>query len=228
MPDVDPEILFIYRGLDLGGVLLMAVMGGTMARRRGFDLVGFLFLALFSALGGGMLRDALIGEGTVAAMAEPVYLTLATTGALVAWLTHFKSRAWELFQTHADAIVLGAWAVTGCVKALSFGLPLLSAIFMGVLTGVGGGMLRDIAIGQVPSIFTGGRLYATPAIIAATVMVLFHIAGHDAAGMIISPIIGAGLAILGYWRGWRLPVDPEWAPVNAAATRVGRMFRRRR
>ena len=228
MPGVDPEILLIYRGLDLGGVLLMSVMGGTMARRRGFDLVGFLFLALFSALGGGMLRDTLIGEGTVAAMAEPVYLALAITGALVAWLTHFKSRAWELFQTHADALVLGAWAVTGCVKALSFDLPLLSAIFMGVLTGVGGGMLRDIAIGQVPSIFTGGRLYATPAIIAATSMVLFHLAGRDALGMIISPTLGAGLAILGYWRGWRLPTDPEWAPVNTAVERTWRVIRRRK
>ena len=74
MGDVDPEILFLYRSLDLGGVLLMGILGGTIARQRHFDVMGFLFLALFSSLGGGMIRDALIGRGTVAAMAQLQYL----------------------------------------------------------------------------------------------------------------------------------------------------------
>mgnify|MGYP003771965697 CR=1 FL=1 len=220
MPDVDPDILFLYRSLDLGGVVLMGIMGGTIARQRNFDVIGFIFLALFSALGGGMIRDALIGRGTVAAMAEPEYLALACSGALLAYLTNFKGRVWELFQVHADAIVLGAWAVTGCVKALSFDLPILSAIFMGVVTGVGGGMIRDVVTNQVPSIFAGGKLYAIPALISAACMVGFHVAGYDAVGMVVSPIIGSGLAILSYWRGWTVPTDPEWAPVNMTAAQL--------
>lgn len=93
MGDVDPEILFFYRSLDLGGVLLMGILGGTITRQRHFDVMGFLFLVLFSSLGGGMIRDALIGRGTVAAMAQPEYLALAFSGAIIAWLTNFRGRA---------------------------------------------------------------------------------------------------------------------------------------
>lgn len=225
MGDADPEILFLYRSLDLGGVLLMGILGGTIARQRHFDVMGFLFLALFSSLGGGMIRDALIGRGTVAAMAQPEYLALAFSGAIIAWLTNFRGRAWELFQVHADAIVLGAWAVTGCVKALSHDLPYLSAIFMGVVTGVGGGMIRDVVIGQVPGIFRGGKLYAIPALVSGASMVAFHVAGHDAVGMIISPVLGSGLAILSYWRGWSVATDPEWAPVNMTVAQLRRALR---
>ncbi|WP_394284340.1 TRIC cation channel family protein, partial [Corynebacterium sp.] len=69
-PDVDPQILLIYRLSDVVGVLLMGMIGGTVARQRGYDIIGFFFIALFSALGGGMIRDVLINEGTVAAMAQ--------------------------------------------------------------------------------------------------------------------------------------------------------------
>ena len=80
---VDPIIESIYHWLDLSGVLIMGTIGGTIARQRGYDIVGFLFIAMVSALGGGMLRDVLINEGTVAAMSEPAYLILAFTGALI-------------------------------------------------------------------------------------------------------------------------------------------------
>ena len=102
---------------------------------------------------------------------------------------------------HGDAIILGVWSVTGCVKALVFDMPLVSAVFMGVLTAVGGGMIRDVVTGQIPSIFGGGTLYAVPATISAGAMTLFYVTGHQALGMIISPIIGGGLVILAYWKG---------------------------
>ena len=223
MPTVDPTILALYRSLDLIGVVLNGAIGGTIARQRGFDIIGFSFLALFSALGGGMLRDTLMQRGTPAAIAEPMYMGFAILGGLLAMLIYLRGRAWELFEAHADAVILGVWAVTGSTKALTYGMPLASALFMGVLTAVGGGMIRDIATGSVPAIFGGNKLYATPALLGSAVMVLFHMMGHDAAGMLVATTVGAGSAILAYWRGWVLPTNPDWAPVNMTA----RQFKQR-
>ena len=161
MATVDPTILALYQTLDLIGVVLNGAIGGSIARQRNFDIIGFAFLALFSALGGGMLRDTLMQRGTPAAIAEPMYMGMAILGGLLAMVIHLKGRAWELFRVHGDAIILGVWAVTGTTKALTYGMPWASAMFMGMLTAVGGGMIRDIATGSIPSIFGGNTLYAT-------------------------------------------------------------------
>ena len=209
MATVDPTILALYQTLDLIGVVLNGAIGGSIARQRNFDIIGFAFLALFSALGGGMLRDTLMQRGTPAAIAEPMYMGMAILGGLLAMVIHLKGRAWELFRVHGDAIILGVWAVTGTTKALTYGMPWASAMFMGMLTAVGGGMIRDIATGSIPSIFGGNTLYATPAIFSSAIMVGFHAIGHDAVGMIAATTLGAGFAILAYWRGWELPTVIE-------------------
>ena len=210
---VDPLILSLYSAFDLIGVVLNGIIGGTIARRREFDFVGFVFLALLSALGGGMIRDMLIGQGTAAAIANPAYLSLACVGALIAFLLPLSGKAWELFKVHADALILGFWSITGCVKALSFDMPLISCVFMGLLTAVGGGMVRDVVSGMTPGIFGGSPLYAVPAIVASVAMVCFATAGYTALGMMICPAIGAGLAITAYWRGWILPTNNYFARI---------------
>lgn len=88
-----------------------------------------------------------------------------------------------------------------------------------MLTAVGGGMVRDVASGQIPSIFGGSPLYAVPSILTGIVMVTFAHNGQFALGMIISPIVGSGMAILSYWRGWVLP-RAGVAPVNYTAAQV--------
>ncbi|GAA1475190.1 trimeric intracellular cation channel family protein [Corynebacterium felinum] len=226
MHHVDPLILNLYQTFDLIGVVLNGIIGGTIARQRNFDFVGFVFLALFSALGGGMLRDVLMQKGTAAAIADPTYLLLAIVGAVIALMTDLHGKPWELFKVHGDAIVLGVWAVTGAVKALTFDMPVVSAVFMGVLTAVGGGMIRDVVTGQIPAIFGGGTLYAVPATISAVSVVVFHVFDLDAMGMIVSPFLGAGLAIIAYWRGWVLYRSEKWAPVNMTAAQVRGLIRR--
>ena len=166
------------------------------------------------------MRDVLMQKGTAAAIADPTYLLLACVGAIIALVTHLKGRVWELFRVHGDAVILGVWAVTGCVKALNFDMPLPSAVFMGILTAVGGGMIRDVVTGQIPTIFGGGTLYAVPAAVSAVSMVCFHVAGMNAIGMMISPVLGAGLAIISYWKGWVLFRSTEWAPVNMTAAQL--------
>lgn len=198
--DVDPTVLAIYRSLDLIGVLLNGAIGGTIARQRRFDIVGFSILAVSAALGGGLIRDTLLQRGAPAAIQEPIYLGMAIMGGLIAWVTNLDGRWWELFKVHGDSIVLGVWAVTGAMNAMTLGVHPASAILMGVVTAIGGGMVRDVLTGQIPVVFGGNTLYAVPAFISASLMVLAYRLGEVMFGMIAAAALGSGIAIIAYWR----------------------------
>ncbi len=218
--EVDPLIEDIYRWFDVSGVLLMGMIGGTIARQRGYDIVGFFYIAMFSALGGGMLRDVLINRGTVAAMQQPEYLYLAFAGALMARFVYFKGRTWDYVQDHGDAIVSGLWAATGAVKAITYGLPLIPCVMMGVFTATGGSMIRDVCMGQVPSVFGDNRPTVIPAVACALIVLGADHIDLLAVGMIIGPIVSIVLTLLGIWAGWRVPARSDWAPLNETALQV--------
>ncbi|MGV3071746.1 trimeric intracellular cation channel family protein [Corynebacterium phoceense] len=217
MEQVDPEVMNLYRLFEFGGVFLMSILVSMVARRREFDIFGFFVIALVGSLGGGMMRDALIMTGAVSAMKDPMYLILATVGALIAFFTHLRGRVWELFQVHADALLLGIWAVAGATKALQYGLPPFSAVLMGVLTATGGGVLVDVMTGVTPQVLVGKRLYAMPALLSAVIVVVLNELGQTIWGMILAPIPATALALLSYWRHWKIPFHVEFAPVNQAA-----------
>ncbi|WP_010120423.1 trimeric intracellular cation channel family protein [Corynebacterium nuruki] len=246
MDFVDPSVRTVYATLDLIGVVLYGMIGATIARARNFDIVGIVFLAIITALGGGMIRDVLIDNGPPAALQDMRYFGLALLGALLATAIHMNSRSWEIFRVHGDAVVLGVWAATGSTKALANGLPWSSALFLGVLTVVGGGMIRDVLTGSVPEVFGGATLYATPAALTAALMVAVYSVNESGVagdfpllfvGMIVAPVLGAGMMILSYWRGWKLPgtQDLSWAaqaklrqPMTLARDMARRRFRMRR
>ena len=142
VPDTLPET---FRVLDLSGVLLNGILGGLIARRKNYDLVGFVILAILTATGGGILRDVMIQAGPPFALTDPYYLYTACTGALIAWWAPFTSRFARRFLVVADAVVLGTWAATGAAKALDSGLGVMPALLLGCLTAVGGSMVRDAA-----------------------------------------------------------------------------------
>ncbi|GJN42032.1 trimeric intracellular cation channel family protein [Corynebacterium ammoniagenes] len=226
MQEVDPLIDSLYRWSDVSGVLLMGIIGGTIARQRGYDIIGFFFIALFSSLGGGMIRDVLINRGTVAAMSQPEYLILAFTGALIARFVYFKGRTWDILQAHGDAIVSGLWAGTGTVKALTYGLPVVPCIMMGVFTATGGSMIRDVVTGRVPGVFGDNQPTVIPAIAASVIVLLSDSMGYLAVGMVVGPVVSIVLSLLGYWGGWRLNSNPEWAPVNESAAQVAELAKK--
>ncbi|MDN6155966.1 trimeric intracellular cation channel family protein, partial [Corynebacterium casei] len=226
MTEVDPLIDSLYRWSDVSGVLLMGIIGGTIARQRGYDIIGFFFIALFSSLGGGMIRDVLINQGTVAAMSQPEYLILAFTGALIARFVYFKGRTWEILQAHGDAIVSGLWAGTGTVKALSYGLPVVPCIMMGVFTATGGSMIRDVVTGRVPGVFGDNQPTVIPAIAASVIVLISDSFGYLAVGMVVGPLVSIVLSLWGYWGGWRLGSNPEWAPVNESAAQVAELAKK--
>ncbi|WP_199422141.1 trimeric intracellular cation channel family protein [Actinotalea solisilvae] len=208
------------RAIDLVGVFLNGVLGGTIARQRRFDLVGFAILAIVSALGGGMLRDTLLQAGPPVALTDPLYLTTALAGAVVAFVVHLEGRWWNRTYLVGDAVVLGCWAATGATKALAAGLGALPAVLLGVTTAVGGGMIRDVVVGRVPAVFGGNTLYATSAVFACLVTIALHRAGLETLGMLAAIVVGSGVSILARWRSWTLP-DADAVRLRARRPRHG-------
>ena len=209
MQNLDPSLLF--SAVDLMGVLANGVLGGAVARQLRFDLVGFTVLAVVSGLGGGMLRDILLQSGFPVALTNSAYLTAAITGAVIAFLLQLRGKWTNRVLIVADALSLGCWAATGTAKALGVGLSWLPAIMIGVITAVGGGMIRDIAVGRVPMVFGGNTLYATGALIGSVEMAVLFRLDLPNWGMAAAILTAATITVVSRRRGWRLPAPDEWS-----------------
>lgn len=164
----DPSLLIDV--LDFVGVLVFGFSGGIVAVNRGMDIVGVLILAATTGLGGGMMRDVLIGATPPAAFNEPDLLGAAMVAGLVVFFFHPALTKVHMSIAAIDAVGLALFSVAGSFKALDYGLGPVPAVLMGLLTAIGGGVVRDILSDRVPEVFRGG-LYATPAIGGAAVAV---------------------------------------------------------
>ena len=158
----DGPVHDVYRVIDLTGVLLNGILGGKLARQKHFDAVGFVVLAVLSAMAGGIIRDVMLQVGAPIAITDPLYIVTALVGASIAFLWKLKSKFWVVALIIADGTVLGCWAATGAAKTLAAGFGIMPALLLGVTTAVGGGMIRDVSAGNVPTVFGGNNLYATP------------------------------------------------------------------
>ncbi|WP_341503200.1 trimeric intracellular cation channel family protein [Gallaecimonas sp. GXIMD4217] len=172
--------------LDLFGVVVFALSGVLMAGRLRLDPFGVLVLATVTAIGGGTIRDVLIGARPLFWIADPTYLwvILATVAASIMLLDHFaRTTEWlsgrltsrglspRTILLWADAFGLALFTVLGTQKALSFDSPAIVAVGMGLLTGVAGGMIRDLLGGAMPLILQR-EIYATAAIAGASTQVV--------------------------------------------------------
>lgn len=201
----------VFRAIDLTGVLLNGVLGGKLARSKRFDAVGFVILAIMSAMGGGIVRDVMLQAGPPVAITDPFYISTAIVGATIAFLWKMNGKFWRITLIVADGVVLGSWAATGAMKTLALGFGIMPALMLGITTAVGGGMIRDVTAGNVPLVFGGNYLYATPALVSAAVMVGFYLGDHAVIGMIAATLVGSSFTVLSYWRKWQLPVMSDWS-----------------
>lgn len=201
----------VFRVIDLTGVGLNGVLGGKLAREKRFDAVGFVVLALMSAMGGGIIRDVMLMHGPPIALTDPFYIAVALIGAGIAFLWRLDGRFWTVALILMDGTVLGCWAATGAMKTMSLGFGVMAALMLGITTAVGGGMIRDVAAGNVPTVFGGNNLYATPALVSAGIMVLMFSFGHPMWGMIAATAVGSAFTVLAHWRKWKLPVHSDWS-----------------
>ncbi len=204
--NTESETLFeVIRFVDLAGVLANAILGGVAARTARLDIVGFVVLAIMSGLGGGMIRDTLLQQGSPAALIDPAYLIVAILGGVIAFFVTFNGRWTRRVLLLLDALAVGCWAAVGVQKALDAGLGWLPAILLGMITAVGGGMVRDIMLLKVPTIFGGNTLYATSALLASAEMVILSKLGFVAVGTGVAILSGAALSLLAKRYGWILP-----------------------
>jgi uncharacterized membrane protein YeiH len=199
----------IIRFVDLAGVVANAILGGIAARSARLDIVGFLILAIMSGLGGGMIRDTLLQHGTPVALTDPAYLICAFAGGAVAFFIPLTGTLSRRSLVLLDALAVGCWAAAGAQKTLDAGLWWLPAVMLGVITAVGGGMVRDIMLLKVPTIFGGNTLYATSALVASIEMVVLSLLGYQAIGSAAAILSGALLSLLARRYGWILPTGLE-------------------
>jgi uncharacterized membrane protein YeiH len=160
--------------LDLVGTFVFALDGALTALRVArLDIVGVVTLGMVTALGGGIVRDLLIGAVPPATFGDWRYLAVATAGGLVAFVVGRRLEPHTLPIGMLDAAGLSLFAVTGASKALDFGLGPGQAIILGAITGVGGGTIRDVLVGRIPAVLHSG-LYAIPALVGAAITVGAH------------------------------------------------------
>lgn len=196
--------------LDLAGTFAFALNGsitGLDAAR--LDIVGMLALGMTTALGGGILRDILIGALPPATFSDWRYLTVAAAGALLAFFLSRPLRRAALPIELADAAGLSLFCVTGAGISLDHGLSAGPAVVLGAVTAVGGGTIRDVLIRRVPAVLTSG-LYAIPALVGAAIAVTAARTGHYG----VPAALGAALAcflirVLGIKYNLNAPVARE-------------------
>jgi uncharacterized membrane protein YeiH len=193
-------------GCDLAATALFALEGATAGVHAHLDVFGVLVVAFATALGGGIVRDVILGATPPASFAYARYpLTAFVAGFLVfLFAGPVRDIPTDVIVT-LDAAGLALFAVSGARKALDYELNWLSAILMGVLTGVGGGVIRDLLLNRVPGVLVID-VYASAALVGAAAMVLASRRGMGAAqAMVVGGVLCFALRMVAYLAHWNLP-----------------------
>jgi uncharacterized membrane protein YeiH len=202
MPDDYARTLLV---LDLVGTFVFALSGATAGARARLDVFGVLVLSFAAGTSGGIARDVLIGAVPPQAISDWRYLGISLLAGAVTLVWYpFKAR----LRAHVlvfDAAGLALFAVAGAQKALVYGLnPTLAAV-LGMLTGIGGSVARDVLLSEIPIVLRA-ELYAIAALAGAAVVVIIHVLqGPSAPAAIAGAILCFGLRLLAMRRGWNLP-----------------------
>lgn len=180
--------------LDLSAVVVGAFAGVLVGQKHKLDLVGFIAMCIICALGGGLLRDAIMQRGGVYALESPWAIPACVITALVGFcfpsmLAHFPN-----LYGLVDIVSVALFVVAGTSKAITFELRAASVVLMGTITGVGGGMLRDVFLGEVPKMFRKSNYYALCAVVGS--VVYFVCAQLGATGKAIAPIVTVAVVVL--------------------------------
>jgi uncharacterized membrane protein YeiH len=216
------EALRVPAAVDLAAIVIGALTGGLLAAREGFAVSGVLLLAVSGGLGGGLIRDVLLGDVPPVAMTNPAYLpTVSIAAAVTFFFSGWLSRLTGLLVV-LDAVTLGFFTVIGAQKAQIAGLPSASVVFIGTATAVGGAVIRDVLLAQRADIVQPGPYNAVAAIVGASVLAVLagplDLDPWPVAAVVI--VLVATLRVLSVWRGWEAPVAVD-LPLHAR-NRLGR------
>jgi uncharacterized membrane protein YeiH len=191
--------------LDLGGTFVFAISGALLAVKRRLDVFGVLVLSFAAGNAGGITRDLLIGAVPPAAVADWKYVGVSALAGLITFFWHPTADRFRNDVLWYDAVGLAFFAVAGTQKALLRGLHPAMAALLGMLTGIGGGMLRDVLVTEIPTVLRAD-VYASAALAGATVVAVAHVLHVSP---IVATVVGGTLCFalrFGAIRyGWHLP-----------------------
>jgi uncharacterized membrane protein YeiH len=218
LPGFDPTLLLV---LNLIGTFVFGLSGGMAGVRTQLDLFGAIVLAVVVGIAGGTIRDLLIGIAP-ATFRDWRYLAVAAGAGVITAFAHPAINRLQRPIDMLDAAGLALFCVTGAATALAHHLGVVDAIILGAITGIGGGMLRDVLVNEVPTVLRGG-LYAIPALVGAGIVVVAYHAGDHT---VVFPIVGAlvcfSMRMAGLHYGLGLP-----GAADVAVTSVPRPRQRR-
>ena len=206
MADSSLSIEFFIYILDLFGTMAFAVTGAFKAIEHKADIVGIIILATITGVAGGTIRDIIFGNELPNSLIDPTYVVITISTAVVLFLLYSRMRKhWNLFLKF-DAIGLGVFTVIGATFAYNlFGMNFLVIVLSGMLTGIGGGILRDVFVNQTPIVFVK-ELYASASFIGAiSFYCTLVITGEIYAATIIGITLTTGLRLIAMKYNWNLP-----------------------
>jgi uncharacterized membrane protein YeiH len=192
--------------LDLIGVAVFAVSGALAAVYARLDVFGVLVLACVTALGGGVVRDLLLGIDPPTTLRYWQYLVTPVVVALVVFRFHPAVARLRRGTQLADALGLALFVTTATSTGLATGAPGITSAIVGVITGVGGGVLRDVLLNEIPQVLRR-EIYAIAALVGATLVVIGTRLGiTPVAVTLVAAAVVAGLRVVALWRGWNAPI----------------------
>ena len=192
--------------LDLSGTFVFALSGGVAGVKHRLDVFGVLVVSFAAASAGGIARDVMIGATPVVALSDWRYVAVSLLAGLLTFYCYRFINRLSRSVLIFDAAGLALFAVTGATKALAYHLGPVGAALLGMLTGIGGGIMRDILITEVPVVLRAD-LYALAALAGATVVVVGQVPHvSSAAAMTVGALLCFGIRFMAIRYGWRLPV----------------------
>jgi uncharacterized membrane protein YeiH len=209
----------LTEGLDYAAVAVFALTGALAASRSQLDIVGFIFMACLTAVGGGTLRD-LILDRNVFWLVDPVNLGIATTAAVIVFFAAHRLESRHRVLLWVDALALSVAVPAGVAVAVADGQGWPVVLVMGMITGCMGGLMRDVVCNEVPLVLKQGELYVTCAFAGALGAVLAGAGGLSAGlALLICAIVVFALRAGSLAFGWRLPVYRSLPPRPGAPKR---------
>lgn len=192
--------------LGFVGIVAFAASGALIGVRKRLDLFGVCVVGITTGIGGGIIRDVLLGIHPPTSLDQWPNLTVALVTSLIVFLAHpVMNRIWRGVLL-LDAFGMGLFASTGATIALASGGSSLSACLIGATTAVAGGVIRDMLVNEVPLLLRRD-LYAVPALLGSTVVAVAEGSGlPDDIGLVVGTIAATGLRVLALWRRWNLPI----------------------
>ena len=193
--------------LNLIGTFVFAISGALLAIRKNYDIVGMAVLAGITAIGGGVIRDLVIGAVPPVAFTDAIYFLLPLLATALTFFAHVQINRLNAAVLVFDAAGLAVFCISGTAKALNYGLGPLPAAALGILTAVGGGIMRDVLAHDEPSVLrAGSELYALPAFLgSAIVVVIPHLPIDSSLAAGLTTVLVFALRLLALRFGWRAP-----------------------